>query len=146
MRRSHNNTSQTFRLTAEYINRFSDAVCDIFFLYLLHLCFGNSADDCPVYFTIPAHTHFIIGLYLFRFRVVFPYLLGGEIQSAAVKHMKFFFVIFYKKIDKVGIKMLYLVNKILLLQKLCWPEKEAEMKTAVVGMGVLTTAVLDKYI
>ena len=32
--------------------------------------------------------------------------------------MKFFFVIFYKKVDKVSIEMLYLVNKILLLEQL----------------------------
>lgn len=32
--------------------------------------------------------------------------------------MEFFFVIFYKKIDKVSIEMLYLVNKILLLEQL----------------------------
>ena len=32
--------------------------------------------------------------------------------------MEFFFVIFYKKIDKVSIKMLYFVNKIFLLEQL----------------------------
>ena len=32
--------------------------------------------------------------------------------------MEFFFVIFYKKIDKVSIEMLYLVNKILLPEQL----------------------------
>lgn len=72
---SHNNTSKTFRLAAEYINRFSDAVCDIFLFYLLYLCFGNAADDCPVNFPVPTHTHFVIGLYLFCFRVVFPIFL-----------------------------------------------------------------------
>lgn len=79
---------------------------------------SNAADNRPVYFTIPAHTHFVIGLYLFRFRVILSYLLGGKIQSVAVEHMEFLFVIFYKKIDKVSIEMLYLVNKILLLEQL----------------------------
>ena len=38
--------------------------------------------------------------------------------------MEFFFVIFYKKVDKVSIEMLYLVNKILLLEQLVLGSKE----------------------
>jgi len=38
--------------------------------------------------------------------------------------MEFLFVIFYKKVDKVGIEMLYLVNKILLLEQLVLGSKE----------------------
>ena len=115
---SHNNTFQTFWLAARYINGFSDAVSNMFFLYLLYLSFRNTADNRPVYFAIPTHTHFVISLYLFRFWVVFPDLPGGRIQSAAVENMKFFFIIFYKKIDKVSIEMLYFVNKIFLLEQL----------------------------
>ena len=38
--------------------------------------------------------------------------------------MEFFFVIFYKKIDKVSIEMLYPVNKILMLEQFIFGGKE----------------------
>ena len=41
--------------------------------------------------------------------------------------MKFFFVVFYKKIDKVGIEMLYLVNKIFLLEQLTLGGKKTSL-------------------
>ncbi|NBI61418.1 hypothetical protein D3Z53_26440 [Lachnospiraceae bacterium] len=47
--------------------------------------------------------------------------------------MEFLFVIFYKKIDKVSTEMLYLVNKILLLEQLVLDGK----KTALINFALL---------
>lgn len=41
--------------------------------------------------------------------------------------MEFFFIIFYKKVDKVGIEMLYFVNKILLFEQLIFGGKESAL-------------------
>ena len=49
---------------------------------------------------IPTHTVSVIRLYLFRFRIIFPYLLSGKIQTICVKNVQFLFAVLYQSTDK----------------------------------------------
>lgn len=67
---------------------------------------------------IPLHTHLIIFFYLFRFGIILTDFLGSKIQSVSIEYMELVFIIFYQKIDKVGIEAFCLVQIMLLLEQL----------------------------
>lgn len=114
-------------ITIGYINGFLDAVRDVLFFYLLYLCFCHAAYNRPVNFTIPTHTVFVVRLYLFRFRIILPYLFSGKIQTVFIKNVQFLFVVFYQSIDKIGVKVFYFVHKVVLLEELILGGKDVAL-------------------
>ena len=57
---------------------------EMYFFYLLYLCFCHTAYNRPVNLTIPTHTVSVIRLYLLRFWVILPYLLGSKYTTMNV--------------------------------------------------------------